>query len=55
MAIQPVVFQGLPEDKQPLTDYEVLTDDQRNCYTVLVVSAFKMDQLCPYHWANRNY
>ena len=54
-AIQPVMFPGLPEDEQPLTDFENLTDDQRDCYTVIVVLAFKMGQLCPYHWANKNF
>ena len=54
-AVQPVTFPGLPEDKRPLTDYEDLTDDQHNCYTVIVVSAFKMAQRQPYHWANRNF
>ena len=54
-AVQPDVFPGLPEDERPLTDFEALTDDQWDCYTVIVVLAFKMGRLYPYHWANKNF
>lgn len=54
-AVQPVLFPGLPEDKQSLTYYKTLTDDQWDCYTVILVPAFKMWRLCPYHWADKKF
>ena len=51
--VQSVVFLGLPEDERPLTDFKTLTDDQQDCYTVILVPAFKLGRLCPYHWANK--
>ena len=43
--VQPVVFSSLSEDKQPLTDDKDvhLTDDQCDCYTVILTLAIKMD------------
>lgn len=41
--VRPVIFLGLPENKQSLTNYEDLMDDQHNCYIVIVVSALKLD------------
>ena len=32
-----------------------LTDNQRDCYTVLVSSAVRMEHHCPYYWANKNF
>ena len=53
----PVNFSGLPEDEQPLTDdFNVcLTNDQQDCYTVLVSLAVRMERYRPYYWANKNF
>ena len=53
--VHPVVLPGLPEDKRPITDFESLNDDQLDCYTVIVTSAYKTQRLCPIHWANKNF
>ena len=53
--VQHIVFPGLPEDEQPLTGFETLTDHQLDCYTVILVLAFKAQRLCPFHWANKSF
>ena len=53
--VHPVVFPGLPEDEQPITDFESLNDNQLDCYTVIVTSAYKAQLLCSIHRANKNF
>lgn len=54
---QPVNFPGLPEDKQPLTHgFNVcLTNDQQDCYIILVSSAVRIEWYRQYYWANKNF
>ena len=53
--VHPVVFPGLLEDERPITEFDSLNDDQLDCYTVIVTSAFKAQRLCPICWANKNF
>ena len=53
--VHPVVFPGLPEDERPITDFESLNNNQLDCFTVIVTSAYKAEQLRPIHWANKNF
>ena len=55
--VRPVNFPGLPEDEQLLTDNMNvhLTNNQHDCYTMLVSSAVRMEWRRPYYWANKNF
>ena len=48
---QSVIFPGLPDNEQPLTDDAEahFTNDEQDCYTVLVSSAVRMNWQRPYH------
>ena len=56
-AVQPVNFPGLPEDERPITDDQDvhLTNDQQDCYTILVPLTVRMERYCLYYWANKNF
>ena len=53
--VLPVVFPGLPADERPITDLESLNDEELDCFTVIVTSAYKAGRLGPNHWANKNF
>ena len=40
--VHPVMFPGLPADERPITDFESLNDNQLNCFTVIITSAYKV-------------
>ena len=46
---------GLPEDEQPTTDSESLTDNQLDVYIVIITSAYKTVRFRPIHWTNKNF
>ena len=49
---QPVIFLGLPEDKDLLTG---LCHVQEGLYAAFLESARRMQRICSKHWANQNF
>ena len=49
------MFPGLPNNEPPLTEFQALTDDQLDCYTVIFVLAIKAQRLCSFYLANKNF